>query len=101
MACLKKCGYAHIPQLVKAGCKKPANQVVEDTTATSSGFPPEPASCIAEVKKLCGHCGTDMACLKKCGYAHIPQLVKAGCKKPAQQVAEDTSFTSTGFPPEP
>ena len=51
------------------------------------GFPPEPASCIAELKKVCGQCfkgaSPDMGCLEKCGPAHIPELVKAGCKKPA------------------
>merc|ERR1719502_352754 len=56
-------------------------------TLPVTGFPPEPASCIAELQKVCGQCfkgdSSDMGCLKKCGYAHIPELVKAGCKKPA------------------
>ena len=66
--------------------------------AGAAGFPPEPASCIAEVKKLCGQCGTDMACLKKCGYAHIPQLVKAGCRKPStsSQLVVQEAATTTG-----
>merc|ERR1711990_1127629 len=51
-------------------------------------FPPEPPSCIAELKKVCGQCfngaSPDMGCLEKCGPMHIPELVKAGCKKPAE-----------------
>jgi hypothetical protein len=56
----------------------------------------EPASCIAEAKKLCGSCdGKGKPCWVKCAMQHKAALRAAGCTKPGADATETALVTSS------
>eukprot|EP00500_Bicosoecida_sp_ms1_P001776 CAMPEP_0203815028 /NCGR_PEP_ID=MMETSP0115-20131106/7445_1 /ASSEMBLY_ACC=CAM_ASM_000227 /TAXON_ID=33651 /ORGANISM="Bicosoecid sp, Strain ms1" /LENGTH=367 /DNA_ID=CAMNT_0050723917 /DNA_START=75 /DNA_END=1175 /DNA_ORIENTATION=- len=74
--CWESCAQEHESALKAAGCTT-AGEPAEIAEIDEGG---EPASCVKEAKKLCGHCGLDKGCWESCASAHESQLKAAGCK---------------------
>jgi hypothetical protein len=91
--CWVKCAMQHKAALRAAGCTKPGADATETAPVNAGG---EPASCIAEAKKLCGSCdGKGKPCWVKCAMQHKAALRAAGCTKPGADATETALVTSS------
>merc|ERR1719375_204722 len=68
----------HFPYDFTATLTFDYTKAAENALLTSYNSMPEPASCIREATKLCGH--TTAKTWPACAYEHMSQLRKAGCK---------------------
>lgn len=79
----------HFPYDFTATLTFDYTKAAENALLTSYNSMPEPASCIREATKLCGH--TTAKTWPACAYEHMSQLRKAGCKGNPIGASEDLS----------